>query len=307
MAIRFDGRVAVVTGAGGGIGRHYALELARRGAKVVVNDLGGQADGTGGSPLAAQAVADEITAAGGEAVANGESVSDRAGAERIVEQAMDAFGSVDVLINNAGVLRDKSFLKMSLDEFEQVVDVHLLGSAYVTKAAFPRMKGQGYGRIVLTSSTSGLFGNFGQANYGAAKMGVIGLMNCLCLEGSRHNIRLNTIVPVAATRMTEGLLPPEAVAAMGPEHVAPATLYLVSPDGPSGHIVFAAAGFFARIAVLQGKGVVLGPTASVEEVAARYGEIADLREAKPMSNAADATMAAFAALTSAPAGSVKGA
>ena len=307
MAIRFDGRVAVVTGAGGGIGRHYALELARRGAKVVVNDLGGQADGTGGSPLAAQAVADEITAAGGEAVANGESVSDRAGAERIVEQAMDAFGSVDVLINNAGILRDKSFLKMSLDEFEQVVDVHLLGSVYVTKAAFPRMKGQGYGRIVLTSSTSGLFGNFGQANYGAAKMAVVGLMNCLCLEGSRHDIHVNTIVPVAATRMTEGLLPPEAVAALGPEHVAPATLYLVSPDGPSGHIVFAAAGFFARIAVLQGKGVVLGPTASVEDVAARYGEISDLTGAKPMSNAADATMAAYAALTSAPAVSVKGA
>ena len=307
MAIRFEGRVAVVTGAGTGIGRHYALELARRGARVVVNDLGVQVDGTGGSPSAAQAVADEITAAGGEAVANGDSVCDRAGAERIVEQAMDCFGSVDILINNAGILRDKTFLKMSLDDFVEVVDVHLLGSAYVTKAAFPRMKDQEYGRIVLTSSTSGLFGNFGQANYGAAKMGVVGLMNCLRLEGGRHNIRVNTIVPAAATRMTERLLPQEAAAAMSPELVVPATLYLASEDCPTGHIVFAAAGFFARIAVLQGKGVALGPTASVEEVAARYQEISDLSGARPMDNAGDATMAAFAALTGEPTASVKGA
>jgi NAD(P)-dependent dehydrogenase (short-subunit alcohol dehydrogenase family) len=294
VAIRFEGRVAVVTGAGAGIGRHYALELARRGARVVVNDLGVQVDGTGGSPSAAQVVADEITTAGGEAVANGDSVGDRAGAERIVEQAMDCFGSVDILINNAGILRDKTFLKMSLDDFVEVVDVHLLGSAYVTKAAFPRMKAQEYGRI-------------GQANYGAAKMGVVGLMNCLRLEGGRHNIRVNTIVPTAATRMTEGLLPQEAAAAMSPELVVPATLYLVSADCPTGHIVFAAAGFFARIAVLQGKGVALGRTASVEEVGARYQEISDLSGAKPMDNAGDATMAAFAALTGAPTASVKGA
>jgi NAD(P)-dependent dehydrogenase (short-subunit alcohol dehydrogenase family) len=307
MAIRFDGRVAVVTGAGAGIGRQYALELARRGARVLVNDLGGQLDGTGGSQLAAQAVADEITAAGGEAVANGDSVCDRAGAERIVEHAMDCFGSVDILINNAGILRDRTFLKMSLDDFVAVVEVHLLGSAYVTKAALPRMKDQGYGRIVLTSSTSGLFGNFGQANYGAAKMGVVGLMNCLRLEAAKYDIRVNTIVPAATTRMTEGLLPQEAAAAMSPDLVVPATLYLVSADCPTGHIVFAMAGFFARIAVLQGKGVALGPTASVEEVAARYREIADLSGAKPMDNAGDATMAAFAALTGQSAASVKGA
>ena len=307
MAIRFEGRVAVVTGAGAGIGKHYALELARRGARVVVNDLGVQVDGTGGSLSAAQAVADEITAAGGEAVANGDSVCDRAGAARIVEQAMDSFGSVDILINNAGILRDKSFLKMTLDDFVEVVDVHLLGSVYATKAALPRMKEREYGRIVLTSSTSGLFGNFGQSNYGAAKMGVVGLMNCLKLEVGKHNIRVNTIVPAAATRMTEGLLPPEALAAMGPELVAPATLYLVSTDCPNGHVVFAVAGFFARIAVLQGSGAALGPTASVEDVAARYGEIADLSRARPMDNAGDATMAAFSALMGGSAVSVKGA
>jgi NAD(P)-dependent dehydrogenase (short-subunit alcohol dehydrogenase family) len=299
MAIRFDGRVAIVTGAGGGLGRCYALELARRGAKVVVNDLGGAVDGTGGSTTMAQQVVDEITAAGGEAVANGDSVSDPAGAQRMVEQAVEAFGGVDIVINNAGILRDKTFIKMGMEDFEAVVDVHLLGSTYVTKAAFPLMREKGYGRIVLTSSTSGLFGNFGQTNYGAAKMGVVGLMNCLRLEGAKYDIRVNTIAPAAATRMTEGLLPQEAVDAMQPEYVVPATLYLASEDSPTGHIVFAAAGYFARVAVLQGKGVAIGPSATVEDVAARYDEIADLTDGRPMDNAGDATMSSFTALMAA--------
>jgi NAD(P)-dependent dehydrogenase (short-subunit alcohol dehydrogenase family) len=296
MSVRFDGRVAIVTGAGGGLGRCYALELARRGAKVVVNDLGGAVDGSGGSVTMAQAVVNEITAAGGAAVANGDSVSDRAGAQRIVQQAVDTFGGIDIVINNAGILRDRTFLKMDLDDFEAVVDVHLLGNTYVTKAAFPLMRDKAYGRIVLTSSTSGLFGNYGQTNYGAAKMGVVGLMNCLRLEGAKYNIRVNTIAPAAATRMTEGLLPPEAVAAMQPELVAPATVYLVSEDAPSGHILFAAAGYFARVAVLQSRGVAIGPKATADDVAARYAEISNLDGARPMDNAGDATMAVVSAL-----------
>jgi NAD(P)-dependent dehydrogenase (short-subunit alcohol dehydrogenase family) len=296
MAIRFEGRTAIVTGAGGGIGRCYAIELARLGAKVVVNDLGGAVDGTGSSLTAARAVVDEIEAMGGQAVASSDSVSDRAGAQRLVEQAVSTFGSVDIVINNAGILRDKSFLKMEMDDFDAVVDVHLRGSAYVTKAAFGFMKEQGYGRIVLTSSTSGLFGNFGQANYGAAKMGVVGLMNCLRIEGAKHGIRVNTIAPAAATRMTEGLLPKEVAEAMRPELVVPATLFLASESCPTGHIVFAAAGYFARVAVHLGRGEAIGPGASVDDVAARYERIADLGGARVMEDATAATMAVFAAL-----------
>ncbi len=297
MTIRFDGRVAIVTGAGGGLGRCYALELARRGAKVVVNDLGGGVDGTGGSATMAQAVVNEIVAAGGEAVANGDSVSDRAGAQRMVEQAVETFGGVDILINNAGILRDKTFLKMELDDYEAVVNVHLLGTTYVTKAAFPLMREKGYGRIVLTTSTSGLFGNYGQTNYGAAKMGVVGLMNCLRLEGAKYDVRVNTIAPAAATRMTEGLMPAEADALMKPEFVVPATLFLASEIAPTGHIVFAAAGYFARVAVLEGRGVAIGPEATVDDVAARYEEISDLTGARTVENAGDATMTAFAGPT----------
>jgi NAD(P)-dependent dehydrogenase (short-subunit alcohol dehydrogenase family) len=299
MTIRFDGRVAIVTGAGGGIGKYYALELASRGAKVVVNDLGGAVDGTGGSIGMAQAVVDEIIAAGGEAVANGDSVSDWAGAQSMVQQAVDTFGGVDILINNAGILRDKSFIKMEIEDFDEVVNVHLMGNTYVTKAAFPVMREKAYGRIVLTSSTSGIYGNFGQTNYGAAKMGVVGLMNCLRLEGVKYDIRVNTIAPAAATRMTEGLLPPEALEAMKPEFVAPAVLYLASEDAPSGHIIFAAGGYFTRVAVLQGRGAAIGPEATVDDVAARYEQISDLSEARPIENAGDATMAIFEAITEA--------
>ncbi|MBD5635509.1 MAG: SDR family NAD(P)-dependent oxidoreductase, partial [Candidatus Eremiobacteraeota bacterium] len=209
MAIRFDDRVAIVTGAGGGLGRGYALELAKRGAKVVVNDFGGSGAGGGGSSEAANRVANEITAAGGHAHANGASVTDESGVATLVAEAMDVFGRVDVLINNAGILRDKTFAKITLDDVRAVLDVHLLGSFLCTKAVWPIMQQRGYGRIVMTSSGSGLFGNFGQANYAAAKLGVVGLMNTLELEGAKYDIRVNTIAPSAATRMTEGLMPPE--------------------------------------------------------------------------------------------------
>ena len=209
MSIRFDNRVAVVTGAGNGLGRSHALELARRGAKVVVNDLGGAVDGKGGATSAADAVVNEIKQAGGTAVANYDSVADASGAANIIQTAVDAFGTIDVLINNAGILRDKSFAKMDLADFEHVVQVHLMGSVYCTKAAWPIMQAQNYGRVVMTTSASGIFGNFGQSNYGAAKTGVVGLMNVLRQEGAKNGIMVNTVAPIAATRMTEALFPPK--------------------------------------------------------------------------------------------------
>ena len=223
MSIRFDGKVAIVTGAGGGLGREHALELARRGAKVVVNDLGGAVDGTGGSSAAAAKVVDEIEALGGDAIANGGSVSDPAGAQSMVDDAVKAYGTADILINNAGILRDKSFKKMTHDDFEAVVKVHLIGSMYCTKAVWPVMEAKGYGRIVMTTSSSGLYGNFGQSNYGAAKLGLVGLMNTLKLEGGRKGVRVNTIAPVAATRMTADIgIPEEVMQKLKPELVTPA-------------------------------------------------------------------------------------
>ena len=280
MSIRFDERVAIVTGAGGGLGRCYALELARRGAKVVVNDLGGELDGTSGSPSIAQAVVDEIKAAGGEAVANHESVNDRASAQRMVDEAVSRFGSVDILVNNAGILRDRTIAKMELDDFEKVMDVHLMGSVNVTKAAFPLMKERGYGRVVLTTSSSGLYGNFGQSNYGAAKMGLVGFMNTLKLEGANYGIRVNSVAPTAATRMTDGLWPSGAETALAPEYVVPAVIYLCSENSPTGHIIEAGGSYFARVAIVEAKGAVLGPQATAEDVAARYEEIADLSDAR---------------------------
>jgi NAD(P)-dependent dehydrogenase (short-subunit alcohol dehydrogenase family) len=217
--IRFDGQVAIVTGAGGGLGRAHALELARRGAKVVVNDLGGTVDGTGGSSAAADVVVAEIRAAGGEAIADGASVTNDAGVAAMVQRAMDAWGRIDVLICNAGILRDKSFAKMELADFNAVMDVHVLGSVKPIKAVWEIMRAQNYGRIVVTTSSSGLYGNFGQANYGAAKLALIGLMNTLRLEGAKNDVRINAISPVAATRMTESLLPPDFAAKLAPELV----------------------------------------------------------------------------------------
>ncbi|MDX5359749.1 MAG: SDR family oxidoreductase, partial [Alphaproteobacteria bacterium] len=230
MSIRFDGRVAIVTGAGGGLGRAHALAFAERGAKVVVNDLGGAVDGTGGSSDAAKAVVEEIRAAGGEAVANGSSVTDEAGVARLVQDAMDAYGRIDILVNNAGILRDKTFAKMTLADFRAVLDVHLMGAAICSHAVWPVMRDQGYGRIVMTTSTSGLYGNFGQANYGAGKMGQVGLMQTLKIEGEKYNIRVNAVAPVAATRMTEDLLPEDFLKLLQPERVSPAVLYLASDD-----------------------------------------------------------------------------
>ena len=280
MSIRFDGRVAIVTGAGGGLGRCYALELARRGAKVIVNDLGGALDGTSGSAGLAQAVADEITAAGGIAVANHDSVADRSAAQRMVDEAASRFGSVDILVNNAGILRDKTFAKLELDDFQKVVDVHLMGSVNMTKAAFPLMKEKGYGRIVFTTSSSGLYGNFGQTNYAAAKLGVVGFMNTLKLEAKKYGIKVNCIAPTAATRMTGGLWPPEVLNAVPPERVVPAVVYLCSEGSPNGHIIEAGGSYFARVAIVEARGVVLGPNATAEDVAARYEEIADLTGAR---------------------------
>jgi len=275
MSIRFDNRVAIVTGAGGGLGRGYALELARRGAKVVVNDLGGSRDGTGQSDAALKVV-EEIEAMGGEAMANSGSVTDYAQMVEMVAKAKERFGSVHVLINNAGVLRDKSFAKMEPEDFKFVVDVHLNGSANCTKAVWDTMRDQNYGRILMTASSTGLFGNFGQANYGAAKLGLAGLTKTLYLEGAKYNVRVNTIAPVAGTRMTEDIFPEAAFALFNPESVAPAALYLVSEDAPSNAIVGAGAGVFHASYVTMTKGVRLqGDDLTPEGIAAHWEQITD--------------------------------
>ena len=280
MSISFNDQVAIVTGAGGGLGRCHALELAQRGAKVVVNDLGGTMDGTGGSSEAAESVVAEIKAMGGEAIANGGSVSDRAGAQSMVDDAMNAWGRVDVLINNAGILRDKSFSKMTLDDFEMVVNVHLLGAAYCSHAVWPIMREQNYGRILMTTSPSGLYGNFGQTNYGAAKMGQVGLMNSMKIEGAKNNIHTNSIAPVAATRMTENLMPEEVLEKLGPELVTPAAIFLVSEEAPNGVILQAQGGQYSLAAVVENNGVNLGVDATADDVASSYEAIVDMAEVK---------------------------
>ena len=280
MSITFADQVAIVTGAGGGLGRCHALELARRGAKVVVNDLGGTMDGSGGSSDAAEAVVAEIKAMGGEAIANGGSVSDRAGAQSMVDDAMNAWGRVDVLINNAGILRDKSFSKMTLDDFEMVVNVHLMGAAYCSHAVWPIMREQNYGRILMTTSPSGLYGNFGQTNYGAAKMGQVGLMNSMKIEGAKNNIHTNSIAPVAATRMTENLMPEEVLEKLGPELVTPAAIFLVSEEAPNGVILQAQGGQYSLAAIVENNGVNLGVDATADDVASSYEAIVDMAEVK---------------------------
>lgn len=280
MSISFADQVAIVTGAGGGLGRCHALELARRGAKVVINDLGGTMDGSGGSSDAAEAVVAEIKAMGGEAIANGGSVSDRAGAQSMVDDAMNAWGRVDVLINNAGILRDKSFSKMTLDDFEMVVNVHLMGAAYCSHAVWPIMREQNYGRILMTTSPSGLYGNFGQTNYGAAKMGQVGLMNSMKIEGAKNNIHTNSIAPVAATRMTENLMPEEVLEKLGPELVTPAAIFLVSEEAPNGVILQAQGGQYSLAAVVENNGVNLGVVATADDVASSYEAIVDMAEVK---------------------------
>jgi len=274
--IRFDGKVAIVTGAGGGLGRQHALELARRGAKVVVNDLGGSVDGSGGSSAAADAVVAEIKALGGEAIANGSSVTDDAGVALMVQQAMDTWGRIDILIANAGILRDKSFSKMDMSDFELVMNVHVLGTVKPVKAVWEIMKAQNYGRIVVTTSSTGLYGNFGQANYGAAKLALVGFMNTLKIEGQKNNIHINAISPVAATRMTEGLMPPEILAKLNPEYVTPGVVFLASEDAPTGVTLTAGAGAFAMARIYETEGVYLGDGGlSVEEVRDNWDKISD--------------------------------
>ena len=267
-AITFTDQVAIVTGAGGGLGRAYSLELARRGAKVVVNDLGAARDGSGRSDAAAAVVA-EIEATGGVAMADGGDVSDAAQMEAMVARARAQWGGVHIVINNAGILRDKSFAKMALDDFALVVRVHLIGSATVTKAAWQTMREQGYGRVLITASSTGLYGNFGQANYGAAKLGLVGLAKTLALEGARSDIRVNTIAPVAATRMTEDILPDEAFRRFSPEHAVPAALYLVSRDAPTNTILGAGAGVVQAAHVTLTQGVRLPDGDETPEAVAR--------------------------------------
>ena len=266
MSISFDGRVAIVTGAGGGLGREHALALAQRGAKVIVNDLG----------PGAETVAQEIKAAGGEALASIGSVTDFEAVQATVKLAMDTWGRVDILVNNAGILRDKSFSKMDLDDFKLVVDVHLMGAVNCCKAVWDIMRAQKYGRIVNTTSSSGLFGNFGQANYGAAKMALVGLMQTLSIEGAKDNIKVNCLAPTAATAMTEGLMPQVVLDKLAPAAVTPGLLYLVSEDAPSRVILNAGAGTFARSYVTMTMGTHIGMGADADDqVAAQFEAISD--------------------------------
>ncbi len=278
--IQFDGRTAVITGAGGGLGRTYALELARRGANVVVNDLGGTADGSGSGSSMADAVVKEISEAGGNAVANYDSVSTPEGGEGIVKTAIDAFGGIDVVINNAGILRDKTFAKLEPADLEIVLDVHLKGAFFVSQPAFRQMKEAGYGRFLFTASAAGIFGNFGQSNYGAAKMGLVGLSNVLAIEGAKYNITSNVIAPIARTRLTESLLGPLAEN-LAPDCVTPLSVYLVSEASELSHEIYSVGGGrFARIFVGLTPGWTKGAGAVVaaEDVQAHIEEIRDSKD-----------------------------
>jgi len=280
MSIDLEGRVAIVTGAGRGLGRAHALALAQRGARVLVNDLG-DAEGVSAN---AEAVVGEIRAAGGEALANGASVADWDAVQAMTRQAMDAWGRIDILVNNAGILRDKSFLKMTVDDFRQVIDVHLLGSAYCTKAVWETMREQSYGRIVFTTSSTGLYGNFGQTNYGAAKMAMVGMMNTLHLEGAKYDIRVNCLAPTAGTAMTEGLIPEAVFQMLSPESVSPGVVFLASEAAPSRTVLCAGGGSFAVYKGFETEGINLAPEQlSAEGVAAAWDRITDqgsMRELK---------------------------
>ncbi len=291
MTIDFKGQVAILTGAGGGLGRAHALALAARGAKVLVNDLGGARDGSGGSVSAAEAVVAEIRAAGGEALANGASVTDFEAVQAMVQQAMTAWGRVDILVNNAGILRDKTFAKMELADFELVLQVHLMGAVHCNKAVWPIMNAQKYGRILMTTSSTGLFGNFGQTNYGAAKLALVGLMQTLALEGAKNNIRVNCLAPTAATRMTEGLMPQAVLDALQPEAVVPAMLVLVSRDAPTRTTLCAGAGTFEAAHITMTSGVWIGTGAdAAERLAEQLTQVTDRTgDSVPQSGAAQGT------------------
>ncbi len=290
--LRFDGRVAVITGAGGGLGKAYALLLAGRGARVVVNDLGGTFDGKGADSTPAQKVVDQIKSAGGEAVANYESVSEWESAQKIIQAAIDHYGQIDILINNAGILRDKSLLKMEIADYLKVIEVHLNGTYYCTKAAFAHMREQSYGRIVSTASAAGVYGNFGQTNYGAAKMGIVGLMNCVCQEGARYGVLANTVVPTAGTRLTATVMPPDVVDKVKPEYVAPMVVYMCSEQfQESGKIYTAGGGYFSRAAVVEGPGIFLDTAAGItpDMIAEQIEKISSLEGGREYSSAMDQT------------------
>ena len=277
MSIRFDDRVTIVTGAGNGLGKSHALELASRGAKIVVNDFGGARDGTGGAADAADLVVEAIKEAGGKAIANRANIADFDQVQAMVDQAIVEWGRVDVLVNNAGILRDKSFAKIEMSDWRKVIDVHLNGTANCTRAVWPHMRDAGYGRIVMTSSASGIYGNFGQANYGAAKTGMIGLMNTLHIEGAKYDIRVNCISPTAATRMTEDVMPPQMLDMLNPKFVTPAVVFMVSEDAPSRKIMFAGAGCYALLQMIESEGVWLPEDQrNAEGVAAHYDRIGDM-------------------------------
>ena len=292
MTVRFESRVAIVTGAGGGLGRQHALALAARGARVVVNDLGGTIDGNGGAATAALAVVAEIRAAGGEAIASGASVTDFAAVQAMVAEAMAAWGRVDILVNNTGILRDKSFAKMDIADFRIVLDVHLMGAVHCTKAVWEIMRTQNYGRVVMTTSSSGLYGNFGQANYGAAKMALVGLMQTLSIEGAKNDIRVNCLAPTAATRMTENLMPETVLKLLDAGAVTPGLLALVAEDAPTRVILCAGAGAFERAHLTLTEGVFIGhPADAAEQVVARWEEISERSgESVPQSGSAQGTL-----------------
>ena len=294
MAIRFDDKVAIVTGAGGGIGKEHALELSRRGAKVVVNDLGGNVDGSGASD-AANEVVELIKSEGGEAISNGASVTDLDAVKAMVNQTMEEWGRIDILVNNAGILRDKSFHKVTLDDFNLVMDVHFQGSLNCTHTIFPIMREQEYGRIIFTSSASGVYGNFGQTNYGSAKMAMIGLMNTLKLEGQNKNIFTNSITPVAYTRMTEGLIPEDFGKNLRSEFITPAVIYLASDQAPNGVTIAAGAGVFSRILIHETMGVSLGMGEDMtpENIHANWDKISDMSEARALQNGGEQTLKFF--------------
>ena len=295
MSLDFKDKVAIVTGSGNGIGKGYALELAKRGAKVVVNDLGGTVDGSGGSLSAADAVVQEIEAAGGEAMANGANVAKQEDVKAMVEATMEKWGRVDILINNAGILRDKSFGKMEWADFEAVINVHLLGSALCAHSVFPIMKEQEFGRIVMTSSSSGLFGNFGQTNYAAAKMGVVGLMNTLKLEGAKYNVHTNSIAPTATTRMTEHLFPAEFAEKLDPKYIIPAVIFLASEKAPNGEILEAGGGVVANTYVMETMGKYFGTDENftAEAVANHWAEIADTTNARRLTQGGEVAIKHF--------------
>ena len=292
MTIKFDDKVVIVTGAGGGLGKSHALEFARRGAKVVVNDLGGSVDGSGGASDAANAVVEEIKAKGGEAIANGASVADQSGVQNMVDEVMSKWGRIDVLVNNAGILRDKSFHKISLEEFNAVMDVHFQGSVYTSHAVYPIMREQNFGRIIFTTSSGGLSGNFGQANYGAAKMAMIGLMNCLKIEGQKYNVHSSAVAPVALSRMTENLFPEGIGERFLPEYVTPAVIYLASDDAPNGAIIGAGAGVFTQFRIFETMGLALGTGDDMtpENIAAGWSSVADMDDARELFSGPEQTI-----------------